>query len=385
MSCINKNKSNCNSLCSNIKILGIDDVSAITINGSDRTQLNWKQISVPEVLTVPSQKPDIENIDQIIIDVDLTCARLIETPFAFEVFERLATATEIAAVEAILGTIGALTIQPIIDAVNAILAIPGLPAIPAVAALQAALQLVEGAFAALTASVADITAILAGPCVIASVLIAALRALLLTVNALLSALDALILSANALAAATAAIPIVGPLVAAAIATLLAAINVVITSVEAIITSLINLIDSFGSTQFFTIMENEEGTCLSGRKIIVEGVLRQKVIYTALVPTQSVHSACFEVPFSTYVSAYANFVGLPFTENITVVDNAATCATTVISGFPFDPENPPMANLCEEFNVTAYVEDVCSFTLNERDIFKNVTLFLLAKPASTCVL
>lgn len=384
MSCINKTKSNCNSKCSNIKILGIDDVSTITINGSDRTLLNWKQISVPEVLTIPSQKPDIENIDQIIVDVDLTCARLIETPFAFQVFERLATELEIAAVQTILDTIGALTIQPIIDAVNAILAIPGLPAIPAVAALQAALQLVEDTFDALTTAVADVAAILAGPCVIASVLVAALQLLLSALNALLAALDALILAANALVAATAGIPIVGAAVAAAVGLLLTAIDVVVTAVEAIVTSLINLIAGFGFTQFFTIIENEEGTCLSGRKIIVEGVLRQKVIYTALVPSQSVHSACFEIPFSTYVSVYANFVGLPFTENITVVDNATTCTTRVISGFPFDPENPPMVNLCEEFNVTAFVEDVCSFVQNERDIFKNVTLFLLAKPVGTCV-
>lgn len=39
---------------------------------------------------------------------------------------------------------------------------------------------------------------------------------------------------------------------------------------------------------------------TGVKIVVEGVLRQKVIYTALVPEQSVHSAHFEHPFCTFI-------------------------------------------------------------------------------------
>lgn len=38
----------------------------------------------------------------------------------------------------------------------------------------------------------------------------------------------------------------------------------------------------------------------GVKVVIEGILRQKVIYTALVETQSVHSAHFEHPFCTFI-------------------------------------------------------------------------------------
>jgi hypothetical protein len=385
MSCTKQKNTACNLGCQfNVKNSGIDDVTSITINGADRTQLNWSQISIPEVLRIPAQKPDIEQINQICADINFNCVKLIETPFAFEVFDRLATPLEITSVEAILDLVAALTIAPIIAAVNAILAIPGLPAIPAVAALQAALTAVETAFAAVTAAAADITAILADTCVLASVLVAALRVLLGAVQLLLVALNALIAAANALAAATAAIPIVGPLVAAAVTALLTAINVVVTAVNTIITAIQDLITMFAETQILVIIENAEGTCLSGRKLVVEGSIKQRVVYTALEPTQSVHSAHFEVPFSAFVIVYASFVGLVFTENVTVVTDPATCTTGVVSGFPFDPANPPVVNLCEEFTVTGLIEDIFSTPLDDRTIFKNITLFLWARPAAPCV-
>lgn len=39
---------------------------------------------------------------------------------------------------------------------------------------------------------------------------------------------------------------------------------------------------------------------TGLKVVIDGFLRQKVIYTADLPTQSVHSAHFEVPFCTFI-------------------------------------------------------------------------------------
>ena len=385
MSCTKRNNLTCNSGCQfNIKNTGIDDVTNITINGADRTQLNWSQISIPELLKIPAQKPDIEQINQICADISFNCAKLIETPFAFEVYNRLATPLEITAVGTVLDLVTALTIQPIIDAVNAILSIPGLPSIPLVGALQAALAAVETAFSAVTAAAADITGILAGTCVIASLLVAALKVLLNAVNLLLAALNGLIEVANALVAATAAIPVVGPLVAAAVALLITAINVVITAIDTIIFELGNLIALFGDTQIMVIVENAEGTCLSGRKLVIEGTVKQRVVYTALEPAQSVHSAHFEIPFSAYVIVYASFAGLEFTENVTVVTNPATCETAVVSGFPFNPANPPVVDLCEDFTVTGLIEDIFSTALDERTIFKNITLFLLARPAAPCV-
>jgi hypothetical protein len=91
--------------------------------------------------------------------------------------------------------------------------------------------------------------------------------------------------------------------------------------------------------------NSEGTNLTGFKLIVEGIIKQNIVYTADVPEQSVHSAHFDIPFSA-------FIVLP-------------AADTTLE---------------EKFCVDVCVEDVYVKVFNERDIFKNVTLFLRAYPA-----
>jgi len=91
-------------------------------------------------------------------------------------------------------------------------------------------------------------------------------------------------------------------------------------------------------------ENAEGTTLTGRKLIIEGTLNQKIVYTADLPDQPVHSAHFKVPFSAFI----------------VLDGADT--------------------LEDNFCIETCVEDVFVKVFNNRDIFKNVTLFLRAKHA-----
>lgn len=83
--------------------------------------------------------------------------------------------------------------------------------------------------------------------------------------------------------------------------------------------------------------NQEGTLLSGFKLVVEGLLTQKIIYTADEPTQSVHSADFSIPFSAFIVV-------------------AGPATTV-------------------YCVDVCVEDVFVKVLSARKIFKNTTLLL----------
>lgn len=39
---------------------------------------------------------------------------------------------------------------------------------------------------------------------------------------------------------------------------------------------------------------------TGLKVVVEGTIREKIIYTALFPEQPVHSASFDIPFCTYI-------------------------------------------------------------------------------------
>lgn len=60
------------------------------------------------------------------------------------------------------------------------------------------------------------------------------------------------------------------------------------------------------------LKNKEGRKITGRKLIVQGLLKQKIIYTALVKEQSVHSIEFDLPFSTFIilnqgSLYENFI------------------------------------------------------------------------------
>lgn len=81
----------------------------------------------------------------------------------------------------------------------------------------------------------------------------------------------------------------------------------------------------------------EGQILTGYKLIIEGVLHQKVEYVANEPTQTVHAAEFNTPFSSFIILPQNF-----TEDTLI-------------------------------KVDAYVEDVYIKLIDKRHIFKNVTL------------
>lgn len=89
--------------------------------------------------------------------------------------------------------------------------------------------------------------------------------------------------------------------------------------------------------------NAECTHLTGKKLIIEGVIRQKVIYTALVADQALHSASFAIPFSTFI---------------------------IVSG-----DEP----LSQDFLVYPYLEDVFACRLSNRSVFSNNTLFIKAIP------
>lgn len=86
----------------------------------------------------------------------------------------------------------------------------------------------------------------------------------------------------------------------------------------------------------------EGQRLTGRKLIVEGELIQKIEYVADEPAQSVHAAHFTVPFSTYI----------------VLDSTDYSDGDVVTVVP-------------------YIEDIYVKQIDKRTIFKNVTLFLHA--------
>ena len=201
-----------------LEIVGLCDTSSVRFSTSSsqkfRTDYNWTEISIPEILTIPDKKPDIEHIDKVLISAVVSCTRLVETPLNLEVD----TSTT-----------------------------------PNVFALD--------------------------------------------------------------------------------------------------------------SQGFPIpIPNAEGTYLTGRKLIVEGYLKQKIVYTADVSVQSVHSAHFEMPFSAFIIVYPKFVNV--SGGVVPVDTA-------------------IVDVNQDFCVETCIEDVFAKELDERTIFKNVTLFLRAKPSTPC--
>lgn len=379
----NINKNNCG--CKfNIKNFGVCDVSSIMLNGNDRTTLNWSEISVPEVFQVPEQKPDIEHLDQVYVEANINSAKLIETPFAYEIYQRQATTFEITTVTEILNSID-INLAPIIDAINAILNIPGLPAIPAVAALQEVLIALTTAAANLTNAITTALEELNIECIAATVVVGIIETVQASLTALQNVLNTLIDTLNVLADVTATIPIVGPLVAAAVESILNLISVVINTIFDILTALTDSILLIGNTSVLSLIPNAEGTCLSGRKLVIEGELKQKVVYTALVSSQSVHSIYKTIPFNAYIIVYPDFNGLTYVQDAVVIaDPANPCETITVNGFSYNPNEIISVNLCEEFNTSVCIEDIFAYAIDERDIFKNVTLFLSAKPAGNCV-
>lgn len=245
------------------KIFGSCNPANIILDASKPETLNWTEISVPEILCVPKQKPDIEHIDQVYAKAEISCVKLLETPYLFEG-----------------GTYDVVTI----DATT-------------------------GAIATIVAENENVYIYSGNP----------------------------------------------------------------------------------DTPLIT-KPNEEGTCLTGRKLIVEGTLKQKVVYTADVAVQSVHSASYEIPFSAFIIPYAKLepLGDPTYTNVTLVPagtaEVGVVPTTIIAQdvavFLADDINIEV-DLCEDFCVDAYIEDIYITALDCRTIFKNVTLFLKASPVPQC--
>lgn len=90
-----------------------------------------------------------------------------------------------------------------------------------------------------------------------------------------------------------------------------------------------------------VARSAEGQVLTGFKLIVEGIVRQKIEYVADCPEQAVHAAHFEIPFSTFIVLPGNFI----------------IGTPVI--------------------VTAFIEDIFAQQVSKRCIFKNITILLVA--------
>jgi len=135
------------------------------------------------------------------------------------------------------------------------------------------------------------------------------------------------------------------------------INSVDVTVEIIRKVVIRTPRSFSNTTPPVAEPNLEGKLLTGRKLIIEGQLVQKILYTADDPTQPVHSVDFFFPFSS-------FIVVP--EEITIT-GANGVSTTVDS-------------INVNFTVNACIEDVTACLVDPRTIFKQVVWLLYAVPS-----
>lgn len=88
--------------------------------------------------------------------------------------------------------------------------------------------------------------------------------------------------------------------------------------------------------------NQEGTAITGKKLVIEGVLRQKIVYSA-AQEQRVHAVHFDTPFSAFIV--------------------------------LDPHDSPI----RKFKVDVCIEDIFVTDITARKIFKNVTLIIRAVP------
>lgn len=383
MTCQRINKScNCDF---NLKSFGLCDPKRIIINGSDRTVLNWSEISVPEILCVPDAKPDIENLDQIYATAELTSVKLIETPFAYKTLNVLASASLVASLEDIITQIGTLETP-----INALLT-PGTGVIPllltATSLIAPTPAYVTNSIDALNSALFNLTSYVSTVDLTGNVLSSTLCTAAKTINSLLETLSTALQDVvdSLTTFVLSLVPASNPLYTNTLQAVIDAIDPILVSVDAILALVANLITSIGPVAYITMAQNEEGTCLSGRKLIVEGFLNQKVVYTGNVDIQSVHSAHYSVPFSVFIVVYPKFENLNYESNVlvTILDENGNPIQETISGIGIScaNENPELIpDLCEEFCVEAYIEDIFATALDPRTIFKNVTLFFLAKPS-----
>lgn len=60
-----------------VEIVGLCDTENFTIDANAQA---WTEISIPEVLRIPSRKPDIESIEKVLENVKIISKRFVATP-----------------------------------------------------------------------------------------------------------------------------------------------------------------------------------------------------------------------------------------------------------------------------------------------------------------
>ena len=388
--CNSKNACGCEF---NIRTVGVCDVSKLNLNGQDRTQLNWTEISIPEILYIPEVKPEIENIDQVYASIMVDCVKLIETPFAYKSYPLCYLSADVlAAIRAVTGTITAdigdigTSLTVLTDILGAVAGVLGLPEDLATLVTDLATNL-DDALTAVTDAADSLVAIVSLANPLASLVCEALGVLINALNALLVLVDSVIPTINQILNSVSAL--LQGLITAAIDGVLGLLGLTLEStVQAVVDAIAVILDPLvvidcNPGTAFELIGNAEGTCLTGRKLIIEGTLKQKVVYTAELSEQSVHSAHFEVPFIAFIIPYASFEGLTAPRKLKVYDEKMRNCKE-ITGFVYNEATNIVPNLEEQFDVKACIEDIYVKALGPKKVFKNVTAFFSATPVPVVV-
>ena len=140
------------------------------------------------------------------------------------------------------------------------------------------------------------------------------------------------------------------------------------------------VESCPCCKTFSIINSISNSELTGRKIVIDGILRQKIIYTANVPEQSTHSFCMEHPFGAYIVPYAKFSNTSgYTTDIIVIDPDNPKSTISIDGYLYSHNENIVIDLCENFIIYPCIEDIYAKLLDCNTIFKSINIFFYSKP------
>lgn len=384
MACNCKKNTTCN--CDyNINTVGECIVSRLNFDGEVRSDLNWTETSFTETLFIGDDKPEIEMIDQAYATLVIDCIKLVETPFAYKSYSLYyltqGVLDEIDDVITIISGGALTTITNALAAVTAVLAtVRGILLVPfpvLAATVQTLIDDLNAANAAVgNAATALINIMqLSNPpanlvCEALQNLITALANLIDVVNTIIPTIEYIL---------TQVTPAIAGLIGIATAGLQVLIDTLLASINVLLTPLLEIDCNSGDA--FELTGNTEKTCLSGRKLLVKGTLKQNIVYTANLDGRPVYAAICDVPYMVYIVVYESFVGLTGPQELVVYDTD-TNTSKVIYGYEYDPSFGITVNLDEIFNVEACIEDIYVKALETKVIFKNITSIFKATPTTS---
>lgn len=387
MSCVNNKICNCKI---NVKTLGNDDVKNIKFSGSDYTKLNWTEVSVREILCLPELNPDIEYLNEVSVTDEVTAVELIETPYAYDSYRTYfvsSTELTLAKIQVSSITIPPTLVTSITTGLTDIVSLLEIPAStlpadnpisPILTQLTAAVTAINDAVTTITAAVAAI-APLSLPLSVCN-LLSLLENVYDSLELLQDIITTVVSQVNSLVGYVATLlPSYSDPLDAIVAPLLTYITTLTNLLLVYLTSVTTLVSSLQAPNFLVLKPNAEDTCLTGREVVVEGVLHQSIMYTANEPEQPVYSVPYDIPFSAYIVVYPSFVGLSYSKNVYVVTDLTTCNIISTNGFQYTPNSTITPNLSENFSIKVYIENIFVTALDHDSIFKDVTIFISATP------